>query len=398
MPVFRFLSSCSILAIITAGFNFIFVCAAQEPKEAHSQQASAHAQISLGLPPVATPLDNQLTPEKIALGRRLYYDPVLSANNKIACATCHSPAHAFSDGRRFAQGIEKKKAERNAPTLLNAAFSARYFWDGRAPSLEKQAEDPVQNPKEMGNTLKAVEEKLARDASYREEFEKAFGPGPITFANVEKAIACFERTLVSAGSPFDRYHYGHDETAMSPAAQRGLNIFRAKNKGSCASCHGIDNSYPQFPFAEDSGGVGKKKRFASAAAIGDDEKLAFFTDGKFHNTGIGADQHGHYKDLGRFALTHKEEDKGAFKTPTLRNIARTGPYMHDGSLKTLKDVIDFYNRGGNPNPHQDPLIHPLRLTKQERADLLAFLQSLTGEIPPDSGPPLPTQSQLRSSR
>ena len=398
MRLIRVLFVVAIFGIVSAGLNFIHLCMAQEKEVPHSQQASAHEQISLGLPPVATPLDNPLTPEKIALGRRLYYDPVLSVDNKVACASCHNPAYAFTDRRRFAQGVAKQKAARNAPTLLNAAFSASYFWDGRAPSLEKQAEDPVQNPKEMGNTLHAVEEKLNADPGYRQEFEKAFGPEPITFSNVEKAIACFERTLVSAGSPFDRYHYGHDDTALSPAARRGLDIFQAKNKGNCASCHGIDNSYPQFPFPEDSGGVGKKKRFVTAAAIGNEERLAFFTDSKFHNTGVGADRHGHYKDRGRYQVTHKEEDKGAFKTPTLRNIALTGPYMHDGSLKTLKDVIAFYVRGGNPNPHQDPLIHPLRLTRQERADLLAFLESLTGGVPPDSGPPEPASRQIRSSK
>lgn len=395
MRFLRLFSSFILLAFVIGTLNFIHLRAAQE-EQPRSPQAG-HAQISLGLPPVATPLDNPLTPEKIALGRRLYYDPVLSVNNTVACATCHNPAHAFTDGRRLAQGIEKRKAIRNAPTLLNAAFAARYFWDGRAPSLERQAEDPVQNPKEMGNTLQVVEERLNKDASYRTQFEKAFGPGPVTFANVEKAIASFERTLVSAGSPFDRYHYGHDENALSPAARRGLNIFLSKGKGNCGSCHSIDNGYGEFAFPEESGGVGKKKRFVTAAAIGNEQRLAFFTDGKFHNTGVGADRKGHYKDLGRYLVTHKEEDRGAFKTPTLRNIALTGPYMHDGSLKTLKDVIAFYVRGGNPNPHQDPLIHPLRLTKQERADLLVFLESLTGEIPPDSGPPEPA-TQLRSSK
>jgi cytochrome c peroxidase len=190
---------------------------------------------------------------------------------------------------------------------------------------------------------------------------------------VEKAIASFERTLVSANSPFDRYHYGHQQDALSPAARRGLEVFRNPDKGNCGACHGIDNRYPQFPFVEGSGGKGMKIRFASAAAIPDVENMAFFTDGKFHNTGIGADRHGRYKDLGRYLQTHKEEDRGAFKTPSLRNVALTAPYMHDGSLKTLKDVIDFYVRGGNPNPHQDTLIHKLNLTKQERADLLAFL-------------------------
>jgi len=381
-----------LLAILSSVFFVNHFSAAQE-EGVRARPASVRSGISWGLPPVAFPLDNPQTPSKIALGRKLYYDPVLSVDNTVACATCHDPARGFTDGRQFARGVGNQEATRNAPTVLNAAFFASLFWDGRSPSLEKQVEDPVQNPKEMGNTLAAVERKLNQNAAYRREFEKVFGPGPITFANVARAIASFERTLASGGSPFDRFHYGGDASALTPAAQRGLQVFLSKNKGNCASCHGIDNSYPQFPFPEDSGGVGKKKRFVTAAAIGNEEKLAFFSDGKFHNTGVGADQQGNYKDLGRYLLTHKEQDKGAFKTPSLRNVALTAPYMHDGSMKTLKDVIDFYVRGGNPNPHQDPLIHPLQLTEQERSDLLEFLQSLTGEVPPDSGPP----QQLRAA-
>ena len=373
-------------------------CAAQEQDLPQARRASLRATISWGLPPVAAPLDNPQTREKIALGRKLYYDPILSVDNTVACATCHDPARAFTDGKQFAQGVKKQLATRNAPTVLNAAFLGDFFWDGRSPSLEKQAEDPVQNPREMANTLATVEKRLSHDAEYRQEFEKAFGPGPIKFANVAKAIASFERTLVSGGSPFDRFHYGGDRSALTPAAQRGLEVFSRKDKANCASCHGIDNHYPHFPFEENSGGVGKKKRFVTAAAIPDDETFALFTDRKFHNTGVGADAAGHYQDLGRYLLTHKEQDKGAFRTPSLRNVALTAPYMHDGSLKTLKDVIDFYVRGGNPNPHQDELIHPLNLTEEEKADLLEFLQSLTGEMPPDSGPPQPDRSRFAAAR
>ena len=376
-----------LVLLIVLSVVFYLTCAAQEPDLPQARRASVRATISWGLPPVASPLQNPQTPEKIALGRKLYYDPILSVDNTVSCSTCHDPARAFTDGRQFAQGVKKQLATRNAPSVLNAAFLGNFFWDGRSSSLEKQAEDPVQNPREMGNTLGAVEKKLNRNAEYRQQFEKAFGPGPIKFANVAKAIASFERTLVSGGSAFDRFHYGGDKNALTPAAQRGLQVFTRKDKGNCASCHGIDNQYPHFAFEENSGGVGKKKRFVTAAAIPDEERFSLFTDRKFHNTGVGADAQGNYKDLGRYALTHKEADKGAFRTPSLRNVALTAPYMHDGSLKTLKDVIDFYVRGGNPNPHQDELIHPLQLTEQEKADLLEFLQSLTGEAPPDSGPP-----------
>ncbi len=316
-----------------------------------------NVKVPLGLPPVPIPADNPLTAEKIALGRRLYYDPILSVDNTIACASCHGPAFGFADARPFSVGVRGKTGGRNAPTVLNAAYSALQFWDGRAPSLEKQAEGPVQNPVEMANTLPAVEKKLMADAAYRSEFEKAFGPRAITYEKVEQAIASFERTVLSGDSPFDRYFYGGDKSALSPSARRGLEVFQNPNKGNCAACHTIG------------------------------EKYALFADNKFHNIGVGADYQGNYQDLGRYNVTHNEADKGAFKTPTLRNIAKTAPYMHDGSLKTLKDVVDFYVGGGNSNPHLDKEIHALdSLTGQQRAELVAFLETLTGEVPPNVGP------------
>lgn len=321
----------------------------------------------LGLPPVPIPADNPLTAEKISLGRKLYYDPILSADNTIACASCHSHAFGFADAKPLSAGVGGKIGGRNAPTVLNAAYNTFQFWDGRAPSLEKQAEGPVQNAVEMANTLSTVEKKLMADAAYRAEFEKAFGPGPITYEKVGQAIASFERTLVSGNSPFDRYFYGGDKSALGPAAIRGLDVFRNPKKGNCAACHTIG------------------------------EKNALFTDNKFHNIGVGADSEGHYKDRGRYNVTQNEADEGAFKTPTLRNIAKTGPYMHDGSLKTLKEVIDFYIGGGNSNPHMDREIHALGfLTGRERGDLKSFLVSLTGEMPPNVGPS--PKRPLRSNR
>jgi len=328
---------------------------------AHSATVSVGTPMNLkaplGLPPVPIPADNPLTAEKIALGRKLYYDPTLSVDNTIACASCHSPASGFTDPKPFSVGTGGKAGGRHAPTVLNAAYNAVQFWDGRAPSLEKQAEGPVQNPVEMANALPAVERKLTADAAYRAEFEKAFGPGPITYEKVEQAIASFERTVISGNSPFDRYFYGGDKSALSPSARRGLEVFRNPKKGNCAACHTIGETY------------------------------ALFTDHKFHNIGVGADSEDNYKDLGRYNVTHNEADKGAFKTPTLRNIAKTAPYMHDGNLKTLKDVVDFYIGGGNSNPHLDKEIHALDfLTGPERADLKAFLESLTGEMPRYIGP------------
>ncbi len=312
----------------------------------------------LGLPSVPIPADNPPTAETIALGRRLYYDPILSVDNTIACATCHNPEFGFTDGQQFSTGVKGQKGGRNAPTVINAAYNITQFWDGRSPSLEKQAEGPVQNPLEMANKLEGAAQKLWADASYRAAFEKAFGPGPITYEKVEKAIASFERTVISGNSPFDRYFYGANKSALSASARRGLEVFRDPQKGNCAACHTIG------------------------------EKDALFTDNKFHNIGVGADYRGNYKDVGRYNVTHNEADKGAFKTPTLRNIAKTGPYMHDGSLKTLKDVMDFYVGGGNSNPHLDKEIRALDfLSGPQRADLGAFLESLTGEMPPNVGPP-----------
>jgi cytochrome c peroxidase len=311
----------------------------------------------LGLPPVPIPPDNPPTAETIALGRRLYYDTALSVDHTISCASCHDPKFGFSDGHQFSDGVRNQKGTRNAPTVFNAAYFTTQFWDGRAPSLEKQAEGPVQNPVEMAFTLEGVEKRLSADPSYQAAFDKAFGPGPITYEMVEKCIASFERTVISGNSPFDRYFYGGDKKALSESAKRGLEVFRNPKKGDCAACH----------------------------LIGD--KYALFMDNKFHNIGIGAETE-QLADLGRFMVTHIDSDRGAFKTPSLRNIALTAPYFHDGSRKTIKDAIDFYIGGGNSNPHLDKEIHVLDfLTGKERADLQAFLESLTGEIPPNVGAP-----------
>jgi cytochrome c peroxidase len=311
----------------------------------------------LGLPPVTIPADNPPTAETIALGRRLYYDTALSSDNTVSCATCHSPQAGFADPKPVSEGVGKKTGTRNSPTVFNAAYFHVQFWDGRAPSLEKQAEGPVQNPVEMTNTLAGVEKTLNADPSYRDQFAKAFGPGPITYEMVEKSIASFERTVISANSPFDRWKYGHDEKAVSDSVKRGFIVFSSQQKGNCAACH----------------------------LVGD--RHALFTDNKFHNIGIGVD-FGQITDPGLYAVTKKESDRGLFKTPSLRNIALTAPYMHDGSLKDLKQVVDLYIGAGNSNPNLDKQIHVLDfLTGQERADLLAFLNSLTGEIPPSSGPP-----------
>jgi cytochrome c peroxidase len=316
-----------------------------------------HLKAPLGLPPVPAPAENPPTRETIALGEKLYFSPLLSIDNTVSCASCHDPRKGFTDGQPVSAGVGGKKGNRNAPTVINAAYAAPLFWDGRAASLEAQAAGPIVNPVEMAHTFEGVEKSLNQNAELRAMFEAAFGPAPdgrppVTMARITAAIAAFERTVLRGNSPFDRYQYGGDKSAMSPAAVRGLAVFRDPKKGNCAVCHTIE------------------------------EKYALFTDNKFHNLGVGMNPEGELTDSGRFTVTSQQADMGAFRTPTLRNIAQTAPYMHDGSFKTLKDVVDFYVGGGNANPHLDKEIKALsHLTKQERADLVAFLESLTGEAP-----------------
>jgi cytochrome c peroxidase len=311
----------------------------------------------LGLPPVPIPADNPPTAETIALGRRLFYDVKLSADNTLSCSSCHNPALDFTDGRPVAQGVRGQFGTRNTPTILNAAYNRTQFWDGRAPDLENQAGAPIENPLEMSQSHNAAVTKLNATPFYRQEFVAAFGPGPATIRKAEMAVASFERTLISGNSPFDRYQFGGDKNAMNAAAIRGLAIFTDKQRGNCATCHTIEKTY------------------------------ALFTDGKFHNLGDGMDENGDLIDLGRFEQTKSKADRGAFRTPTLRNIAKTAPYMHDGSKKTLKDVVDFYKGGGNSNPQLDKEIKELKLSGQDRADLVAFLEALTCQPPANVGPP-----------
>lgn len=312
----------------------------------------------LGLPPVPIPVDNPPTAETIALGRKLYYDPILSKDGTIACASCHQPDFGFADPRQFSIGVAGGKGDRQSPSVLNAAYYTEQFWDGRADSLEDQALGPMANPVEMAHTIAGIEEALSADATYVALFEEAFGPGPITGERASKAIASFERTVLAGNSPFDRYMYGGDETALSDEAKLGLEVFRSEDKGNCAVCHTIEEDH------------------------------ALFSDNKYHNLGVGFSLDGTFQDTGRFKVTNDEKDTGAFKTPSLRNIAQTAPYMHDGSLNTLKEVVDFYIGAGNSNPYRDPEVKELdHLTREERDALVVFMESLTGEVPSDVGPP-----------
>ena len=311
----------------------------------------------LGLPPVPIPADNPPTADAIALGKLLFYDPSLSNHNTLSCASCHVPSHDFSDPRSLSLGFQGALGTRNAPTVLNAAYLPYQFWDGRAPSLEAQVIGPAFNPVEMDSTAKGTLSNLEKNPKYPALFQKVFGTPGITIERVEKVIASYERTLLSGDSAFDRYEYGGDKTALTPQQIRGLAIFRDPNRGNCAVCHTINAHY------------------------------ALFTDGKFHNIGEGVDDEGKFDDTGRYHQTDVSSDTGAFKTPTLRDIAGTAPYMHDGKVKTLDAVVQYYAGQGNSNPYLDKEMKKIHLTAQDRSDLVAFLKSLTGNTPLDVKPP-----------
>jgi len=300
---------------------------------------AANVTIPLGLQPIAWPADNPYTPEKAELGHLLYFDPRLSADGSVACASCHAPNYAFTDALAVSTGIRQQKGTRNAPTIINGAYSTVQFWDGRATTLEEQAVGPMANLVEMGSTQDEVVTKLKSIPGYRALFAKAFGTEDFTIDHVAKAIATFERTVLSGNSAYDRYQAGNKKALAAPQV-RGLKVFQ---KAKCDKCH----------------------------------KDSLFSDNAFHNLGTGMDKPG--PDVGRYSVTHDPKDWGAFKTPTLRDVAETPPYMHDGSLKTLREVVDFYDKGGTLNKNLDKDIKPLKLTSDQRSDLVEFLRALTGD-------------------
>jgi len=299
---------------------------------------------------VPVPSGNLSYSSKVELGKQLFFDPRLSRTNKVSCTYCHIPGSGFSDLHPTSLGVDDLLGGRQAPTVLNAAFSPLLFWDGRVSSLEEQVLGPIQNPIEMAETPEQLVAKLRKIKGYQQQFRHSFGT-EVTLQGIADAIAAFERTLISTNSDFDRYMLG-DARAMNQAAIRGMAIF--KGKARCILCHNGPN----------------------------------FTDNKFHN--LGVPQVGPQKeDVGRYEVTHREHDRGAFKTPTLRSIIDTSPYMHDGVFLSLEEVIDFLDEGGGPNPHLSPFVKPLGLTPDEKADLVAFLEALTGAPPKVEAPKLP---------
>lgn len=305
----------------------------------------------LGLTPVPVPADNPMTAEKIALGKQLYFDGRLSLDNKVSCASCHDPAKGFSNGERFATGVGGKKGGRSAPTVINSAYSTLQFWDGRAKTLEEQALGPIQNPIEMTMTLDDVVKRLNGIAGYKSQFKKVFGTD-VTSEGIAKAIAAYERTVVSGNAPYDKFKAG-DTKALSESAQRGMKLFFGK--AHCSACHAGPN----------------------------------FSDNSFHNVGVGMDKKDF--DKGRADISKLSGDTGAFKTPTLREIARTAPYFHDGSAKTLEEVVDHYAKGGIPNEWLDEEIFNIKIAPGEKTDLVKFMtEGLSSPDYPDhKAPELP---------
>ena len=371
-----------LMILIYAGTgNTATKAAVQPPIPKAGPLAQPRSPQQVGLPVDQTraviPPDNPQTPEKIALGQKLFFDGRLSADGTVACASCHNPERAFTDGKPTSTGIHGRLGQRNAPTILNALYNKTQFWDGRAKTLEDQAALPIVNSIEMGQpNLNAAVARIATISEYRQAFSRVFGR-PASGPDLLRAIASYERTLVSFNSAFDRFIAG-DKNTIDDAAKRGWELFNTR--GRCNKCHALTE---------------------------DKRDVTNFTDNDFHNIGIGIIRHNvvalarqaeqlvnsgdaaavdraalqtDMSALGRFLITKKESDIASFKTPGLRNVLVTGPYFHDGSQVTLWDVMDHYNKGdGLQNPYLDEDIQPLALTERDIDDVVAFLASLTSD-------------------
>lgn len=330
-PGSRFI--CVLAVLCTAGVTGVFRAMAED-----TVMASPPLGLDVYLP---VPAEAPLRPDVIELGQSLFFDPILSVDSTVACATCHRPELGFTNRRKTSIGVYGRRGTRNVPAILNRGYGSAFFWDGRVTTLEEQVLQPIIAEDEMALPLSEAINRLARDPEYGTRFQVAFGR-PVNEADLAGALASFVRTVQAGASAFDRFAAG-DATALSDLESAGLDVFQGK--GRCVRCHTGTN----------------------------------LTDESFHNTGV-AWRDGVFLDAGRALVTDDVADRGAFKTPTLREVARTPPYMHDGSFVTLEEVVDFYSDGGRANPNLDPVIGPLDLTAEEKRALVAFLQSLTGEI------------------
>ena len=338
-----------------------------------SMLSAAVLQLPNGVLEPVIPEQNPVTAARVELGRRLYFDKRLSADGTVSCATCHDPLKGFADGRPVGLGIKNQTGARNSPTVLYTGFNEVQFWDGRAPTLEEQAKQPLINPVEMGQpSHDAVVKAVAAVSDYAAGFTAAFGSREVTIDRIAQAIAGFERTLAPFASPFDRFLAG-DKQAISDAAKRGFVLFQGKAR--CVTCHEFNASFPYFTDNKFHNiGVAMKGNFEQLAreaqtviGKGAESQQAALA----HKPGVEA--------LGRWIVTRQPKDIGAFKTPGLRNVALTAPYMHDGSQKTLEEVMDFYNKGGESNPNLDGGMRPLNLTKEEISDTIEWMRTLTDD-------------------
>jgi cytochrome c peroxidase len=328
---------------LTVVFLFLLLagCRKEEQSPAMPQESDEYIlHIPAGFPMPDIPADNTLTKSRVALGRQLFYDPVLSADSTRSCGSCHAASLAFSDSTVVSFGIENRPGTRNSPTLANVAYQKKLLREGGVPTLEMQVLVPIQEHNEFDFNILLVADRLKRMPEYVMLAEKAYGRAPDAFV-ITRAIAAFERTMLSGDSPYDQFVFQGKANALSVSEKRGLDLFQGERLN-CSKCHGG----------------------------------FLFTHQDFTNNGL----YEIYPDSGRIRLTGLESDRAVFKVPSLRNIALTAPYMHDGSLPTLESVIDHYQTGGNPHPNKSPLLKPFVLSTQERADLLAFLGSLTDHI------------------
>jgi len=324
------------IVLVTAG-------ALALPPSPMAAQQPGHGTVPAGLDLyMPTARSTVPTGDIVVLGRALFFDPILSRDSSVACATCHDPARAFSDGNVVAEGVDHRRGRRNVPAIINRGYGRAFFWDGRVRVLEAQPLLPIQSPMEMDADLETVLRRLTAHGAYRGMFRATHGSDPDT-ATLARSLAAYVRTIRSGNSRFDRFVDEGASDALSAQEQRGLRLFQGSAR--CSHCHLGPN----------------------------------LTDERFRNTGV-AFVNGALRDSGRAAVTGRPEDLGAFKVPTLREVARTAPYMHDGGLATLDDVIAFYDRGGNPNRYQDSTIRPLHLIASDREALVAFLGTLSGEV------------------
>jgi len=339
------------IAVVVAGVALMLAPALmaspqQDPRPpAVMMQARPPAVMSSLTMPI--PPDNPITPAKVALGKRLFLDPILSDDRSVSCATCHIAEHGFADMRPVAVGVHGRGGRRNAPSLINRGFGRAQFWDGRAATLEAQVLQPISDPNEMNLPQEEAIARLSADASYSAAFQDVF-ERPIAPGDLGRALATYLRTIRSGDSPYDRFIAGQTD-AMTAEQQKGYQLFRGKAQ--CFVCH--------F------------------------EPL--FTADSFENTGIAwridpQTTAGKFQDDGRYTVTQLERDRGGFKVPTLREVASTAPYMHDGSLATLEDVLEFYDPGGRANPTISRLLRPIGLTSDEKHAIIAFLQALSGTV------------------